>query len=679
MPYSSGMYRIIVQCIYRCKYFLFQKITVLILSSFFIIGFYSFSNAQSTKWIGTWSTAPQLVEPGNNPPSPGLSNNTLRQIVHVSLGGDTLRIRFSNEFSSSPVTLNEVHIALSAGGDTINTNTDKALLFNGKKSVTMDPGSAVISDPIKFALKPLSNVAITIYFGATSSDVTGHPGSRTTSYLLRGNAVPDASLPGAVTTDHWYVINTIDVMAPDTAAAVAILGNSITDGRGSGTNKQDRWPDELARRFQANPTTQQVAVLNEGIGGNCVLGPCLGPSALSRLNRDVIKQHGLRWLVIFEGINDIGNSSGTSVGDNLINAYSQMIHTAHSDGIFVYGATLTPIKGSFYYSDQHEAEREKVNNWIRSSGAFDAVIDLDKAIRNPNDTLSILPKYDSGDHLHPSEEGHHQLAEAVDLSLFVGRDSLVYTDNSKTIYFEPECATVGTNWDILSDNNASNGKYVTVKSGIQSLNTAPTDSSDDIYIPFSVDSAGTYSVFARLNDPTYNDDSYWVKMDDGAFEMDNGLVTSGWEWRKFNDYTLSKGKHTLTIAYREDGAKLDKIAISNSPYAPTGMGAEAENLCTSTRVERPQKLPAKYTLAQNYPNPFNPTTSITYYLPQKSNVTLEVFDITGRKVKVLVDRTQAAGKYTVTFDGSGLSSGVYFYRLKTSNGYIQSKKMLLIK
>ena len=541
-----------------------------------------FSYAQSSKWVGTWSTAPQLVETGNNPPSPGLSNNTLRQIVHVSLGGDSLRMRFTNEFSSNPVTMHSVHIAVSLGSDTIDIATDIPLYFSGNQEVTMQAGAAVMSDPFYFPLQPLSNVAITIYFGSTSSDVSGHPGSRTTSYILTGNEVSKEDFSGAVSTEHWYNINTIEVKAPDSAYAVAILGNSITDGRGSGTNKQNRWPDELSRRYQDNPSTQLVAVLNEGIGGNAVLNGGLGPTALSRFNRDVLEQNGVKWLIILEGINDIG---GGAQGNNLINAFTQMTNAAHANGIFVYGATLLPMKGSSYYTTQHETEREIVNEWIRTTNLLDDVIDLDKAVRDPADTLSFLPIYDSGDHLHPSEAGHHMMAEAVDLNLFDPNDSLVYVDNSRTIYFEPECAFVGSNWDILSDANASNGKYVTVKAGIQSLNSAPTDSTDYIIIPFSIDSAGSYSVFARLNDPTYNDDSYWVKMDDGAFEMDNGLVTSGWGWLKFNDYILTQGEHNLVIAYREDGAELDKICITNSGISPIGIGEDAENLCTEVPVE----------------------------------------------------------------------------------------------
>jgi lysophospholipase L1-like esterase len=373
-------------------------------------------------WVGTWSTAPQLVEPSNMPPKPGLRDNTLRQVVHVSIGGDCLRVRFSNEFSTSPVKMKAVHIAASTENSAIDPYTNQELLFDGEPEVTMAPGVAITSDPFKFALEPRTNVAITIYFGDTSPDVTGHPGSRTTSYLLEGNKASAEDFLGAKQTDHWYIINGIDVLTTKSAAAVVVLGNSITDGRGSGTNKQNRWPDELARRLQENSDTRHVAVLNMGIGGNCVLHDCLGPAALSRFERDVIAQHGVRWLIILEGINDIGNSQGAdgaaAVASDQIAAYEQMIDSAHAKGIRVYGATLLPFGGSFYDSADREAAWETVNEWIRSSGRFDAVIDLDAALRDPENPLRLLPEADTGDHLHPNETGHRMMAEAVDLTLF---------------------------------------------------------------------------------------------------------------------------------------------------------------------------------------------------------------------------------------------------------------------
>ena len=375
-------------------------------------------------WIGTWTTAPQLVEPYNKPPEPGLSGNTLRQVVHVSLGGERLRVKFSNQYGSSPVTMRSVHVAVSKGGGAIDTDTDMALQFDGLPAVTMPPGTGAVSDPISFFLKPGSDVAITVYFGETSPDVTGHPGSRTTSFLLPGNEVSAADFTGSVETDHWYIITGIDVIAPEKAAAVVVLGNSITDGRGSGTNKQNRWPDELARRLRKNPAINHVAVLNQGIGGNCVLRDCLGPAALTRFERDVIEQPGARWLIILEGINDIGQAGGeassSAVAAALIAAYGQMIDRAHEAGLCVYGATLLPFGGSFYDSPSHETARKTVNDWIRESGRFDAVIDLEAALSNPGNPSQLLPAADTGDQIHPNETGHRMMAEAVDLTLFEG-------------------------------------------------------------------------------------------------------------------------------------------------------------------------------------------------------------------------------------------------------------------
>ncbi|MBN2104940.1 SGNH/GDSL hydrolase family protein [bacterium] len=382
------------------------------------------SSKSDQVWIGTWATAPQLVEPGNMPPSrPGLTDNSLRQIVCVSIGGETIRVRFSNEFSTSPVTLKSVHIALSLGESVIDISTDRELLFNDSTEVTMAPGVAVTSDPVDFHLEPRSEVAITIHFGQTSEDVTGHPGSRTTSYLCEGNKLLAADFLGGKTTVHWFVINGIDVLAPKSAASIAILGNSITDGRGSGTNMQNRWPDELACRLLENPETQEVAVLNMGIGGNEVLDGGLGPTALSRFERDVLKQYGVRWLIILEGINDIGTTEGTEaiqqVATDLIDAFETMIDDAHAADILVYGATILPFKGcTFYYTEEREAARQTVNEWIRTSGRFDAVIDFDEAMQNPEDPLALIPEGDTGDHLHPNEAGYVMMAESIDLSLF---------------------------------------------------------------------------------------------------------------------------------------------------------------------------------------------------------------------------------------------------------------------
>ena len=373
-------------------------------------------------WVGTWATSQQIVEPANMPPAPGLSSSTLRQVVHVSLGGRRVRVRFSNVFGDAPLTLVAATIAPSLGESRIDTAAQHALAFGGYGSVVIDAGRDTASDALSFDLAPLSNVAITARFGRVPVVLTGHPGSRTTSYIQSGDAVAEPSLPGAVSTVHWYVATGIDVVAPERAAAVVTLGNSITDGRGSGMDRQNRWPDELARRLQEDPATRVIAVLNAGIGGNCVLRSCLGPSALSRLDRDVLHPPGVRWAIVLEGVNDIGQAKSRADADSIVRglaaAYAQIAERAHAGGIRVYGATILPFGGSFYDAPYREAARMTVNGWIRRSRTFDAVIDLDAALRDPAQPSRLAPVADGGDHLHPNEAGYHMMAAAIDLALF---------------------------------------------------------------------------------------------------------------------------------------------------------------------------------------------------------------------------------------------------------------------
>ena len=371
------------------------------------------------QWLGTWGTAVQLTEPRNLPPV-ALAGTTLRQVVRPSVGGDRLRLHLSNAFGDAPILIGAVHLAASRGDGAIDPATDVALSFGGQPGVAIPPGGSVTSDPVAYELVAYADLAITMRIEAISDSVlTGHPGSRTTSYIVEGDVASAAAMPDAVRTDHWYVLEGLDVERDGTA--VAIIGDSITDGRGSTTNAQNRWPDVLAARLGANPATNDVAVLNVGIGGNCVLRPCLGPSALDRFERDVLDRPGVEWLVVLEGVNDIGGSPpdrSADVAADLIEAYQQMIWRAHAQGIRVYGATITPFGGSFYGSPEHEAARQTVNEWIRTSGAFDAVIDLDAAVRDLEAPTTLLPAADDGDGLHPSAVGHRMMGEAVELSLF---------------------------------------------------------------------------------------------------------------------------------------------------------------------------------------------------------------------------------------------------------------------
>jgi lysophospholipase L1-like esterase len=369
-------------------------------------------------WVGTWACGPQLTETGNLPPPPGLTGNTLRQVIHVSIGGGQLRLRLSNAYGDGPVTMSSVHLAASSGASTIDPGTDQALTFSGASSVTVPMGQSVVSDAFAYPLAALSTLAITVHFDAVPVAITGHPGSRTTSYLQTGDAVTASSLPGAATADHWYFVTGLDVMAVGSSAAVVTLGDSLTDGRGSTTNGNDRWPDDLAHRLAANAPTSGVAVLNEGIGGNAVVSGGLGPTAVQRFAGDVLGQSGVRWLIVLEGVNDIGAASGQAVATNLIAAFGSFVDKAHGAGITAYGVPILPFGGSSYDTPDHQTARQTVNDWIRTSGKFDAVIDLETIVRDPANPANLLPAYDSGDHLHLDPAGYQAMAGAIDLSLF---------------------------------------------------------------------------------------------------------------------------------------------------------------------------------------------------------------------------------------------------------------------
>ncbi len=378
--------------------------------------------ASNQNWVGTWATAQMLVEPNNMPPAPGLTDNTLRQIIRVSIGGKRMRLRFSNIFSDQPTVLKSVSVANVVDAPSIDARTQKTLTFKGNSGITMNSQEEVFSDAFDFALKPDQLLAITIHYGTASQKTSGHPGSRTTSYILEGDNLNNAAFSGAIKTDHWYSIMGVDVIAPKKSANIVCLGNSITDGRGSGTNKQNRWTDILSARLLANKKTEHIGVLNLGIGGNNVVRGGLGPTALSRFDRDVLSQTGTKWLILLEGINDIGGIK--SVEDapvraqELIDAYKVMIDKAHTKGIKVYGCTILPFEKSFYDTPYRQEARDIVNAWIRNNSSFDAIIDFDKTMVSEPGSKTILLNMHDKDFLHPNELGYRRMGEAIDLDLF---------------------------------------------------------------------------------------------------------------------------------------------------------------------------------------------------------------------------------------------------------------------
>lgn len=374
-------------------------------------------------WVGTWGTAPQLVERHNNPPAPGLANNSLREIVQVSIGGKKVRLKLTNEFSTEATEIKAIELSIaktSGSSSEIDESSTVQLTFDGKTSVTIPAKGMVTSDAVKFPIKDRQNVAITIHYGAVSPSVSGHPGSRTTSYLKEGNTT---DFTGAIRTDHWYNIQTLEVEASKKAGAVAILGNSITDGRGSTTNEQNRWADVLSRRLLANKATNKVGVLNMGIGGNCVLRGGLGPTGKDRYHRDLFGQEGVKWIILFEAVNDLGSSwNGVQTAERIIDVYKEIIDEAHQKGIRVYGATITPFKGNNYYSADHEKGRSTLNEWIRTTELLDGVIDFDQAVRNPQDPEAMQKEFlFENDWLHFNAKGYETMGNSIDLNLFTNR------------------------------------------------------------------------------------------------------------------------------------------------------------------------------------------------------------------------------------------------------------------
>lgn len=371
----------------------------------------------SEGWVATWSASQLRVGADDEPPVP-LSDTTLRQKAYVSIGGSVLRVQLSNEFGDGPVTLKALRLAPAGLGPEIDAASSVALSFAGADGVTIPQGGACYSDPVAFELVEQSSVATSIHFGSVPRALTGHPGSRTTSYVAAGDLTAAARLLDAARVERWYYLSRIEVRAPTSPGLVVTVGDSITDGRGSTTDSNDRWPDVLSRRLRAHAATRAVAVVNAGIGGNAVVSGGLGETTQARFRRDVLEQPGVRWVIVLAGVNDIGAALNPRVADALIAAYDSMVHDARESGAALYGSPILPFDGHGYFTPAHEQIRRTVNDWIRTSGRFDAVLDFDRVVADPDRPSRLLPAYDSGDGLHLSAAGYRALGEHVDVALF---------------------------------------------------------------------------------------------------------------------------------------------------------------------------------------------------------------------------------------------------------------------
>ena len=391
-------------------------------------------------WVATWSTAP--VEPNTIiiGTSPNFENVTLRQIVHTSIGGPGVRVRLST-FGAGALRIGEARIALRATGPAIVPGTDRALTFGGLSTVVIPPGAVVLSDPVALDVPPLADLAVSIFVPGNTGPATWHFEALQTSYVsIAGNHADSIDMPSVSTTrypgsdgrdhDAWFWLAGVEVLAPKQTGAVAILGDSVTDGSRSTPDTNSRWPDRLAERLAGVAGNHGMGVLNLGVVGNRLLNDIIGPNGLARYERDVLAQGGVTHVIVALGNNDIlfvfSPADVVSV-DQIVAGHRQLIRRARARGLKVYGATLTPFGGFPFASAAKESQRQAVNHWIRTSGEYDTVIDFDAVLRDPNDPTRLRSddaiSYDSGDHLHPNDAGYQAMANAIDLALFKTNES----------------------------------------------------------------------------------------------------------------------------------------------------------------------------------------------------------------------------------------------------------------
>ncbi|NKF24096.1 SGNH/GDSL hydrolase family protein [Solimonas marina] len=375
--------------------------------------------AAAPHWVGTWSTS--LYETGSA--GGPQSEITLRQPVHVSIGGHRIRVRFSNRYGSVPLTIGAASVARSGEASAVAGATLQTLHFDGADSVRIPPGAYVYSDPVALDVPADSNLSVSLYLPAQNiGTVSWHNRAFQAIYEVRGNAVGAASFDAPLQRMSYYYLASVDVEAPKAVSAVVAFGDSITDGMHSSDNQNRRWPNLLAARLLA-AKGQPLGVLNEGIAGNRMLNEGSGPAGLTRFDTDVLDQSGVSHVISLLAINDFGRYGRAHLPLDEVTvpeverAYRQLVDRAHARGIRFIAGTIMPFEGAMYYSEQGETMRQQLNAWIRKTDLFDGVVDFDQAMRDPSAPKRIRPQFDSGDHLHPNDAGMAAMAAAIDLKL----------------------------------------------------------------------------------------------------------------------------------------------------------------------------------------------------------------------------------------------------------------------
>jgi lysophospholipase L1-like esterase len=478
----------------------------------------STSSEHNPGWVGTWEAA-QTVAGTSGLPDTGFDDQTVRDIIHTSAGGSEIKIRISNVFGTGPLTVTAAYAGLRSAGAAIEAGTNTEVTFDGSDSVTIPAGDRVLSDPVKLAVGAETDLAVSLYFAGATGPATWHSSATSTNYYASGDAASDTSPTAYTNSDtSWYFLDGVDVYNPEVRGAVVAFGASTTDGTGSTTNANERWTDDLARRLLQLPAGGQLSVLDAGIGGDQLLtnSGTSGAAGVARFYQDAIENAGVKDVIIWLGTNDIGDNP-TITASQLTNAYTELIEIAHANGVKVIGATLQPDQGAGYYTTTGNATREQVNNWILHSGAFDGSVDFSTVLENPADPDELLPAYNSGDNLHPNDEGYQAIADAINLDQLItpiGADTGEFAGDGTASSTSLTLGTGASAGETVTVNSLTDKPYtlpwaVTVPPGSglvvtpdSGRVTIPADGT--VTIPLTVtapDTAGSYTATLNVKDP----------------------------------------------------------------------------------------------------------------------------------------------------------------------------------